>query len=264
MTEEMIQHTQPKNKDEIIYEAGGQTIKLSPSIINQFISKGNANINIEEAVNFMQLCKYSELNPFLNEAYLIKYSNDRPAEMVVSKEALMKRASRHPQYNGYEAGVIVEDAEGDIKNKKGQFVSSKEKLVGGWASVYRKDIDRPFDIEVNLDEYNTFKSTWKKMPGNMIRKVALVNALRETFPEQLGAMYTEDEPNPTEVKEAVKTEELDEVTNELLQDFKPEEEQTDNEILEETPYVPFEEVENESTKIERDPRDGDNQEQLLF
>ncbi|MFA9494242.1 recombinase RecT, partial [Streptococcus sp. E17BB] len=36
-------------------------------------------------------------------------------------------------------------------------------------------------------------STWNSMPATMIRKTALVNALREAFPEDLGNMYTEDD-----------------------------------------------------------------------
>ena len=35
------------------------------------------------------------------------------------------------------------------------------------------------------------------MPATMIRKTALVNALREAFPEDLGNMYTEDDGGET-------------------------------------------------------------------
>ena len=35
------------------------------------------------------------------------------------------------------------------------------------------------------------------MPATMIRKTALVNALREAFPEDLGSMYTEDDGGET-------------------------------------------------------------------
>lgn len=214
--------SEQKNKHEIIYQAGGQEVKLNPSIVHQFITKGNADITMQEAVNFMQLCRYSELNPFLNEAYLIKYSAERPADMVVSKEAFMKRASRNKQFNGYKAGVIVETKDGDIKYKNGQFVSSKEKLVGAYAKVFKKDIDYPFEVEVGLEEYNTYKSTWKKMPANMIRKVALVNALREAFPETLGAMYTEDEPNQSDFADnsAVKDESVVQSETNLLEEYK--------------------------------------------
>lgn len=190
--------SEENKKHEIVYDAGGQEVKLSPSIVSQFITKGNANITFQEAINFMNLCKYSGLNPFLNEAYLIKYSDDKPADMVVSKEALMKRANRQENFQGYKAGVIVEDKEGNVINKKGQFVATKEKLVGGWATVWRSDLEHPFEIEVGLDEYNTYKSTWKKMPANMIRKVALATALREAFPEVLSSMKTDDEPNDSD------------------------------------------------------------------
>lgn len=211
---------QKQDRMEIVYQASGQEVKLSPGIIQQFITKGNVNITQEEAVNFMQLCKYSELNPFLNEAYLIKYSNDRPADMVVSKEAIMKRANKQPDYNGFKAGVIIEK-DGELVYRTGQFVTKKEMLLGGWAKVYRKGIEFPFEIEVSLSEYSTGKSTWNKMPGNMIRKVALVAALREAYPEQLGAMYSEEEPSPADMANAKPVEPIkDEKTEELLNDFK--------------------------------------------
>lgn len=185
-------------KYEVVYESGGQEVKLNPSIVHQFITKGNAQISLQEAVNFMQLCKYSGLNPFLNEAYLIKYANDKPADMVVAKEALMKRANRQENFKGFKAGVIVENTDNEVIYKNGQFVATKEKLVGGWAKVFRSDLEFPFEVEVGLDEYNTYKSTWKKMPANMIRKVALANALREAFPEVLSSMKTDDEPNDSD------------------------------------------------------------------
>ena len=34
---------------------------------------------------------------------------------------------------------------------------------------------------------------WAKMPGTMIRKVAMVHALREAFPEDFGGMYDSSE-----------------------------------------------------------------------
>lgn len=209
---------QKQDRMEMVYQARGQEVKLSPSIVQQFIIKGQAAISQEEAVNFMQLCKYSELNPFLNEAYLIKYGT-APAQMVVSKEAIMKRANRQEDYNGFKAGIIVE-SNGEIVYRNGQFMTKKEQLLGGWSKVFRKGIEYPFEIEVSFHEYNTGKSMWAKMPANMIRKVALVNALREAYPEALGAMYSEDEPTPRELEESSKAKpEPDEKTAQLLDGF---------------------------------------------
>ena len=70
-------------------------------------------------------------------------------------------------------------------------------LVGGWARVYRKNFKVPLEIQVSLEEYNKKQSTWNSMPATMIRKTALVNALREAFPEDLGNMYTEDDGGET-------------------------------------------------------------------
>src|SRR5699024_4380091 len=68
-------------------------------------------------------------------------------------------------------------------------------LIGGWAKVYRSDRDMPVVSKVSVEEYDKKQSTWKQMPLTMIRKTAIVNALREAFPENLVAMYTEEESN---------------------------------------------------------------------
>src|SRR5699024_8672604 len=180
----------------IIYEVSGQEIKLSPSIVTQFIKKGDGNITDQEAMNFMLLCKYAELNPFLNEAYLVKFGN-KDAQMITSKEAFMKRAERQPTYKGNKAGIIVLDKNGEIVEREGTIKTKNEELLGGWAKVFRADREEPTYISINFEEFakykydGTLQATWAQMPANMIRKSALVNALREAYPDQLGAMYTE-------------------------------------------------------------------------
>ena len=61
----------------------------------------------QEIYLFLQLCKFQQLNPFLREIYLIKYSSGQPASMVTGKETFTKRANRNPQYKGFKAGVVV-------------------------------------------------------------------------------------------------------------------------------------------------------------
>lgn len=187
--------------NEITYQANGQEIKLSPNIVQQFITKGNGNITSQEAFNFIQLCRYQELNPFLNEAYLIKFGN-QPAQMVTSKEAILKRAARQKDYQGMTSGLVVVDKDGNVNHKKGQILYPNETLLGAWAEVYREDFKEPVYSEVAFEEYDTGKSTWSKMPANMINKVAQAKALREAYPEQMGSMYLEEEPtfnNPIDV-----------------------------------------------------------------
>lgn len=211
-----------EEKSAMIYQAGGNEVKLSPNIVQQFITKGNGKITKEEAINFMQLCRYAELNPFLNEAYLIKFGS-QPAQMVTSKEALLKRANRQTDYKGMTSGIVVISGD-EVKQKEGQLLYPNEKLLGGWARVKRGDFDDPIYVEVAFEEYNTGKSTWAKMPANMINKVAEAAALRKAYPEQLGALYTEEEPSAHDLKEAVIVDEKSEKTNELLSGFKKEDE----------------------------------------
>lgn len=177
----------------IEYEVNGEEVKLTGNMVKQYLVSGNGNVTDQELVMFLQLAKYQKLNPFLNEAYLVKFGS-QPAQIIVSKEAFMKRAENHPQYDGFEAGIVVQRGD-DIKELAGAIKLPKDILIGGWAKVYRKDRSNPIVSQVALEEFSKGQATWKNMPNTMIRKTAIVNALREAFPETLGAMYTEDDQN---------------------------------------------------------------------
>jgi len=179
-------------RGEVMYQVAGQDVKLNYNIVRNYLTKGNGQVSDQDLVQFISICKYNQLNPFLNEAYLVKYGST-PASMIVSKEALMKRAEAHPEYNGIKGGIIVQTEKGEIVERTGTFHLKNEKLVGGWAKVYRKDRDFPTEATVAFYEYDKGQSTWKEKPGTMISKVAKVQALREAFPAQLGAMYTAEE-----------------------------------------------------------------------
>lgn len=175
----------------VSYEVNGEEVKLSGEMVKQYLVRGGSEVNDQELVMFLNLCKYQKLNPFLNEAYLIKFKG-APAQIIVSKEAFMKRAESHEQYNGLEAGIIVE-REGNMVELEGAVSLKNDILIGGWAKVYRKDREKPVTIKIAMNEFSKSQATWKQMPNNMIRKTAIVNALREAFPEKLNAMYTDEE-----------------------------------------------------------------------
>jgi hypothetical protein len=112
--------------------------------------------------------------------------------MIVSKEALLKRADACENYDGIQSGVIIM-RNNQIVEVEGCFYTPEDKLIGGWARVYRSDRKFPFVSKVRIEEYNKERLTWKDMPSTMISKVAQVQALRLAFPAQLGAMYTREE-----------------------------------------------------------------------
>lgn len=158
-----------------------------------------------EAYTFMQLCNARRLNPFTKEAYLVKYKGQKTAAtIIVGKDAFTRKAEEHPSFDGYEAGTIIKTAEGAIERREGTFTTEDEEIVGGWANVHRKDCSHPFMNEVSFREYVGMKrnkmtskmepnAMWTSKPGTMIRKVALVQSLREAFPSELGGCYDSSE-----------------------------------------------------------------------
>jgi phage recombination protein Bet len=186
---------------EVTYETeGGQKVTLSPQIIRQYLVNGQGNVTDQEVMMFLELCRYKGLNPFLRESYLIKFGNS-PATMVVGKEVFTKRAERHPNFRGHEGGVYVVTSEGKVQERKGTMTLPGDRVIGGWARVYREGYHVPIEASVSMEEYAGRKSDgslnnqWATKPATMIRKVALVQALREAFPSEFGGMYDADEIN---------------------------------------------------------------------
>ena len=190
-----------RNADKVVeYTAGGESIHLTPNIIRNYLVSGDAGrVTDQEVVMFLNLCRYQHLNPFLREAYLVKYGNV-PATIVTGKDAFMKRAKRNPEYKGYQAGVVVLK-EGELEERIGSLVlkDKGEELVGGWAKVYIAGYEVPVEVTVSYEEYVGRKSNgevnsqWAGKPATMIRKVALVQALREAFPEDFAGLYSQEE-----------------------------------------------------------------------
>lgn len=190
-----------QNQEIIVkYKIGDNEIKLSPSIVKEYII-GDKNVQItnQEFKMFTELCKVRKLNPFLNEAYLIKYRN-QPAQLVVGKDAILKRAVLNDNYDGMESGVICYNAKtGEEIEKLGTYIPQGFTLVGGWARVYVKNRKYPSYVSVNLEEVQQKKSdgtinkNWSTKSATMVEKVAKVRALREAFVDDLGGMYDSDE-----------------------------------------------------------------------
>lgn len=167
----------------------GEEITVTAQDVRETLCK---SATPQEISMFLALCQAQKLNPFIKDAYLVKYGNG-PASIITSKDAFMKRAYAHPKFQGMEAGITVL-ANGQITRREGSavFAAAGEQLVGGWARVFVEGRKPSFD-EVALSEYGTGKSMWAKMPATMIRKVAIVHAIREAFPDQFQGLYTAEE-----------------------------------------------------------------------
>lgn len=196
----MSNENQDKTQDLVVkFEVEGQEIKLSKKIVQEYIVGSDVPITNQEFKLFTELCKVRKLNPFLREAYLIKYKAGTPAQLVVGKDAILKRAVLNPNYDGMECGIIVQKEDGTIEERQGTFRLGNEQLVGGWARVFRKDWSHPTYSSVSFNEVAQRKndgqlnSNWSTKSATMLEKVAKVRALRETFVEDLAGMYEAEE-----------------------------------------------------------------------
>jgi phage recombination protein Bet len=175
-----------------------QILELTVEDIINFI---NPLATVQEAGMFLKLCQARGLNPFLNEAYLIKYSAIEAAQFVTGKEAFTRRAEVNQHVTGWKAGIIVrtkatkDTPAGPIEKREGSFKLPEEELLGGWAEIHRDDSIFPFIYEIALEEYiqkkrdGTITKMWREKPCTMIRKDAVVGGLREAAPSEFGGMY---------------------------------------------------------------------------
>lgn len=199
----------------------GSNVKLSPGIVRQYLVNGQGNVSDQEVTMFLMLCKQQKLDPFQKDAYLIKYGDRSPATIVVGKDTFTKRAEGNPDFRGFEAGVIIMGNDGNINEREGSFTLPDEALVGGWARVYKEGRNVPYYASVSFEEYagrkgdGELNAQWKSKPATMIRKVALVQALREAFPKSFSGLYDQaemggEEPvEPRDVTPKVKTDNVD-------------------------------------------------------
>jgi len=174
MANELVEYLTPKGK-----------VKLTAQDVKRYLISGDPNaVTDKELHMFLMICKYQKLNPFLREAYLIKYSKDQPASLVVGKDVYLKRASRNPRYQGHRTWCNY--------NEKGELISAT-------AQVFMKGYKVPIEVTVDLEEYIQRKADgsptrfWKEKPKTMLKKVALSQALREAMPEEFAGTYTPEE-----------------------------------------------------------------------
>jgi len=193
------------------FETSHGPVELSVSTIKDLFCP---NATDSEAAMFLKVCQYQGLNPFLRDAYLIKYDTKAAASIVIGKDFFTKRADTIPGYDGVRAGIVVMRKE-QVVQTEGALPLPGDKLIGGWAEVTRKDRSTPTVARVDMAEYNANQSSWKRMPATMIRKVAIVQALREAFPSQFQGLYDE-----AEMMQSYKPDqkEVDYITGEIIAD----------------------------------------------
>lgn len=175
------------------YESAYGLVELTPETVTKYLKRGNKDLNEQEIRLFIELCKYQKLNPFIGEAYAIKFGDD--FQMVIGYDTYKRRAEENPAYRGRKSGIVVLRGS-QVVQKEGTCLYPGEELLGGWCRVYRQ-MANGLQIEefkeVSLAEYDKKMANWKSKPCTMIEKVAVSQALRAAFPKDYTSLYTAEE-----------------------------------------------------------------------
>ena len=180
---------------------GTDDVKLTKETVKEYLVRGDKSlITDQEVYLFMELCKHQNLNPFISDAYLVKYSQRETASMVVGISVFTKRAYDNQDCNGWKSGIVAFNKETkELTERIGTVYTPEEILVGGWCEVFFKSKEYPIKQTVLLKEYIQTKADgtpnkfWKSKPGTMIQKVAEMQALRKAFPKDLQGLYAAEE-----------------------------------------------------------------------
>ena len=151
---------------------------LTPAQIKLIKDTVAKNASDDELKLFLYRCQEMGLDPLKpGQIFFIKYGNG-PGTIVIGRDGFRSRAIQTGKHVGTKTGLLYDES---------------GKLSGAWAEVFRSDWLQPARDEVLLEEYNTGKAQWQKMPATMIKKVAEVSALRMAFPEELSGLYSQEE-----------------------------------------------------------------------
>lgn len=191
------------DKDErltVAYRAFGSDaeVKLSPSIIRRYLCKPTKKGVLPsdaEVMNYMMMCQARALNPFERDCFLVGYDGADGAEfsIITAIQAFTKRAEASPEFDGIESGVIVLTEDKQILDRVGDFYIPGEQVIGGWATVWKKNVRLPFKARLRSSVYAKNNKFWNDNPAGMIVKCAEADALRTAFPTKLGGLYHEGE-----------------------------------------------------------------------
>jgi len=138
---------------------------------------------------FVNIAREFGLNPFKREIHITAYGKGdyRKCSIITGYEVYIKRAERTGKLDGWKVWT-----EGEGKNMKA--------LV----EIYRKDHKYPFIHEayyIECVQYNKEgqpNAVWAKQPRFMTKKVAIGQAFRLCFPDDLGGMPYEEAEVPQE------------------------------------------------------------------
>ena len=178
----------------------GDEMTLTFDTVKNYLVTGNRElVTQQELLYFMHECKARKLNPFLRQCWLIKYSENEPAQIVESIHHKRNRAMQHETCQGWEKGIIIKGEDGKIKETNG-IILDGEKLVGAFFRATPKGWNVPYELQINLEGYIKKKRNgdttafWQKeKQPSQLMKVVESQGLSALWGNDSSATYIEEE-----------------------------------------------------------------------
>jgi phage recombination protein Bet len=134
--------------------------------ITQTCMPSNVQVSNAMVAAFLLVCNEHGLNPFTREIFAFP-TRTGGIQPIVSVDGWIKLVTQHPQYNGMEFDMQLDEKSG--------------KPLSCTCTIYRKDREKHMPITEYFDECYRETEPWKKMPKRMMRHKALKEAARYTF-----------------------------------------------------------------------------------
>lgn len=189
-----------KEDKEIVYVPFGSKdeIKLSIGIIRTQIAvktKSGKLPSDNDCIKFLMMCRSRLLDPWSGDAFLIGYDGRDGAtfSLITAHQSFLKRAEVNPDYDGMKSGIIVQEENGEVHEVEGDFYMGPQKVLGGWAKVFKKNQQYPMYKRIRLARFKKPFGIWLEDEAGMIVKCAEADALRSSFPTSLGGLYMREE-----------------------------------------------------------------------
>lgn len=136
---------------------------------------------------FAQVCKEKGISPFSKHIYLLRYGNKYQAIMGIDGfRFIAERTGLHAGTDEvtFDNGMTLDECIGKSKSQPRSASCTVYKIVAGVRVAYTHSV-----------KWSEFAGSgnWKKMPFQMLAKVAEAFALKKAFPGALSGVHVEEE-----------------------------------------------------------------------
>ena len=170
-------------------------------LAQDWLTTNNPSLTQTQIKQFIMFCRMYQLNPWKNEAYAVSFGGK--LTLVTNYLVICARAKQNPKYyrekiTYWKDGVEMKHPHLTPSNSAGVVVCVEiYDQEGTMISSYDWDIQE--NMLANKGSFkNNYFTSW-------VEKCAITNALRRTFPNEVGGLYIPEEFNAQNESVSVKT-----------------------------------------------------------